>query len=57
MLAGNHLAQGILACLLRKTISGEGSLVQVSMLESAIDFQFELLLPIITMQTARTIRK
>jgi CoA:oxalate CoA-transferase len=41
MLAGNHLAQGILACLFRKTISGEGSLVQVSMLESAIDFQFE----------------
>jgi len=41
MLAGNHLAQGILACLLRKTISGEGALVQVSMLESAMDFQFE----------------
>lgn len=41
MLAGNHLAQGILACLFRKTISGEGGLVQVSMLESAIDFQFE----------------
>jgi CoA:oxalate CoA-transferase len=41
MLAGNHLAQGILACLLRKTISGEGALVQVSMLESAFDFQFE----------------
>jgi CoA:oxalate CoA-transferase len=41
MLAGNHLAQGILACLLRKTISGEGALVQVSMLESALDFQFE----------------
>jgi len=41
MLAGNHLAQGILACLLRKTVSGEGALVQVSMLESAIDFQFE----------------
>ncbi|RKR84369.1 crotonobetainyl-CoA:carnitine CoA-transferase CaiB-like acyl-CoA transferase [Mucilaginibacter gracilis] len=41
MLAGNHLAQGILACLLRRTISGEGALVQVSMLESAIDFQFE----------------
>jgi CoA:oxalate CoA-transferase len=41
MLAGNHLAQGILACLFRKTISGEGALVQVSMLESAIDFQFE----------------
>ncbi len=41
MLAGNHLAQGILACLVRRTISGEGALVQVSMLESAIDFQFE----------------
>jgi crotonobetainyl-CoA:carnitine CoA-transferase CaiB-like acyl-CoA transferase len=41
MLAGNHLAQGILACLLRKTMSGEGALVQVSMLESALDFQFE----------------
>lgn len=41
MLAGTHLAQGILACLVRKTISGEGALVQVSMLESAIDFQFE----------------
>ena len=41
MLAGNHLAQGILACLFRRTISGEGALVQVSMLESAIDFQFE----------------
>lgn len=41
MLAGNHLAQGILACLYRKALSGEGALVQVSMLESAIDFQFE----------------
>lgn len=41
LLAGNHLAQGILACLVRKTISGEGALVQVSMLESAMDFQFE----------------
>jgi len=41
MLAGNHLAQGILACLVRKTISGEGALVQVSMLESGMDFQFE----------------
>lgn len=41
MLAGNHLAQGILACLYRKATSGEGALVQVSMLESAIDFQFE----------------
>lgn len=41
MLAGNHLAQGILACLVKRSISGEGALVQVSMLESAVDFQFE----------------
>jgi CoA:oxalate CoA-transferase len=41
MLAGNHLAQGLLACLVRRSISGEGALVQVSMLESAMDFQFE----------------
>jgi crotonobetainyl-CoA:carnitine CoA-transferase CaiB-like acyl-CoA transferase len=41
MLAGNHLAQGILACLVKRSVSGEGALVQVSMLESAIDFQFE----------------
>ncbi|WP_207535175.1 CaiB/BaiF CoA transferase family protein [Desertivirga arenae] len=41
MLAGAHLAQGILACMYRKAIKGEGGLVQVSMLESAYDFQFE----------------
>jgi CoA:oxalate CoA-transferase len=41
MLAGTHLAQGILACLVRRTVKGEGALVQVSMLESAYDLQFE----------------
>lgn len=43
ILAGTHIAQGILAALYQKTISGEGSLVQVSMLESILDFQFEVL--------------
>ena len=43
MLAGAHLAQGILACLVRRSTSGAGGLVQVSMLESAFDFQFETL--------------
>ncbi|WP_223827539.1 CaiB/BaiF CoA transferase family protein [Hymenobacter armeniacus] len=43
MLAGAHLAQGLLACLVRRGRSGEGGLVQVSMLESAFDFQFETL--------------
>ena len=43
MLAGAQLAQGILACLVRRGVTGEGGLVEVSMLESALDFQFELL--------------
>jgi crotonobetainyl-CoA:carnitine CoA-transferase CaiB-like acyl-CoA transferase len=41
MLAGAHLAQGILAALYRKVNHNIGALVQVSMLESAFDFQFE----------------
>jgi len=41
MLAGAHLAEGILACLYKKMITGKGSKVQVSMMESAYDFQFE----------------
>jgi len=43
IITGAHLAQGILACLVRKGITGEGGLVQVSMLESVVDLQFELL--------------
>lgn len=41
MLAGAHLAQGILAALYRKATHNMGAKVQVSMLESAFDFQFE----------------
>src|SRR5690625_665701 len=43
ILAGAHLAQGILACLVRRSLRHEqrGGIVQVSMLESAVDFQFE----------------
>ncbi|MCP2028343.1 crotonobetainyl-CoA:carnitine CoA-transferase CaiB-like acyl-CoA transferase [Flavobacterium sp. HSC-32F16] len=41
MLAGAHLAQGILAALYRKATQNMGGTVQVSMLESAFDFQFE----------------
>ena len=43
ILAGTHLTQGILATLYRRGIDGEGALVQVSMLESVLDFQFEAL--------------
>jgi CoA:oxalate CoA-transferase len=43
ILAGAHLAQGILATLYQRAITGEGALVQVSMFESILDFQFEVL--------------
>ncbi len=43
ILAGTHIAQGILATLYKKGITGNGALVQVSMFESALDFQFEVL--------------
>ncbi|MGA8044288.1 MAG: CaiB/BaiF CoA-transferase family protein [Terracidiphilus sp.] len=41
MFAGAHLVQGILACLVRKGVSGMGGKVQVSLLESTLDLQFE----------------
>lgn len=41
MLAGANLVQGILACLLNSSTTKQGALVQVSMIESAYDFQFE----------------
>jgi crotonobetainyl-CoA:carnitine CoA-transferase CaiB-like acyl-CoA transferase len=43
IMAGTHIAQGILAALYRRGVSGEGALVQVSMFESILDFQFEVL--------------
>jgi crotonobetainyl-CoA:carnitine CoA-transferase CaiB-like acyl-CoA transferase len=43
LMAGAHLAQGILACLLRRGITGQGGLVETSLLESTLDFQFEVL--------------
>ena len=39
--AGAHLAQGILACLVRRGLNGTSGFVEVSMLESILDFQFE----------------
>jgi crotonobetainyl-CoA:carnitine CoA-transferase CaiB-like acyl-CoA transferase len=43
MLAGAHLVQGLLACLVRRGITGKGGLVEASLLESTLDFQFEVL--------------
>ena len=43
MLAGAHLVQGILATLLRRAVTGQGGRVEVSLLESVLDLQFEVL--------------
>ncbi|MDX1207531.1 CoA transferase [Sinorhizobium medicae] len=43
MLAGAAAAQGVLAALVRRGISGKGSLVETSLLEALVDFQFEVL--------------
>ncbi|MEO5564407.1 MAG: CaiB/BaiF CoA-transferase family protein [Chitinophagaceae bacterium] len=43
ILGGTHIAQGILSLLYKRGITGEGALVQVSMFESILDFQFEVL--------------
>jgi CoA:oxalate CoA-transferase len=43
MLTGHNLCQGILACLVRRGITGRGGHVVTSLLESLIDFQFEVL--------------
>lgn len=43
MLAGAQLVQGLLACILRRNLTGVGGLVEVSLLESILDFQFEAL--------------
>ncbi len=40
--ASAHLVQGILACLVRRGITGQGGLVEVSLLESILDLQFEV---------------
>jgi CoA:oxalate CoA-transferase len=43
LFAGAHLVQGILACLVRRGVTGQGGYVEVSLLESILDAQFELL--------------
>lgn len=43
MMTGAHLTQGILACLVRRGKTGIGGLVEVSLMESVLDLQFEVL--------------
>jgi crotonobetainyl-CoA:carnitine CoA-transferase CaiB-like acyl-CoA transferase len=41
--ASAHLVQGILACLVRRGITGQGGRVEVSLMESILDLQFEVI--------------
>ena len=43
MLAGHNLCEGILACLVRRGVTGRGGLVETSLIEGLLDFQFEVL--------------
>jgi CoA:oxalate CoA-transferase len=43
MMTGAHLVQGLLAALVRRGKTGQGGLVEVSLIESVLDFQFEVL--------------
>ncbi len=43
MMAGNALVQGILAALVGRGRTGKGALVETSLLEALLDFQFEVL--------------
>jgi crotonobetainyl-CoA:carnitine CoA-transferase CaiB-like acyl-CoA transferase len=43
LLASCHLAEGITALLLRRERTGEGGLVETSLLEAMLDLQFELI--------------
>ncbi|KRO62939.1 MAG: acyl-CoA transferase [Verrucomicrobia subdivision 6 bacterium BACL9 MAG-120924-bin69] len=41
--ASAHLVEGILACLVRRGVTGAGGRVEVSLLESILDLQFEVI--------------
>jgi crotonobetainyl-CoA:carnitine CoA-transferase CaiB-like acyl-CoA transferase len=43
IITGTHLAHGILSSLLRREKTNKGALVEVSLLESTLDFQFEVI--------------
>ena len=43
MFAGAAMVQAILAALIRRGVTGKGSLVETSLLEALVDFQFEVL--------------
>ncbi|MEO7941380.1 MAG: CaiB/BaiF CoA-transferase family protein [Burkholderiaceae bacterium] len=42
VLTGAHLAQGVLAALVRRSVTGRGARIDVSLMESLFDLQFEI---------------
>jgi len=42
-LCGAQMVQGILSALIRRHKTGQGALIEISLMESVLDFQFELL--------------
>jgi crotonobetainyl-CoA:carnitine CoA-transferase CaiB-like acyl-CoA transferase len=42
-MCGTHLVQGILAALIARSKTGKGALIEVNLLSSLIDFQFEVI--------------
>ncbi|WP_298479725.1 CoA transferase [uncultured Maribacter sp.] len=43
IITGTHLVHGVLASLIKRSKTGKGALVEVSLLESTLDFQFEVI--------------
>jgi crotonobetainyl-CoA:carnitine CoA-transferase CaiB-like acyl-CoA transferase len=43
MICGSHFVQGILAALIKRAKTNKGSLVEVSLIESTLDLQFEVI--------------
>lgn len=43
LITGSHLVQGVIAALISREKTGEGAKIEVSLLESTIDLQFELI--------------
>ena len=51
ILCGAQLVQGIIAALIRRQKTGAGALIEVSLMESLLDFQFELFTTYFTNRT------
>jgi CoA:oxalate CoA-transferase len=43
MLAGAAIVQGVLACLVRRGVTGQGGYVETTLIEALVDLQFEVL--------------